>query len=538
MMRKLLFFAPPLALLLLLLLSGRPALAQSTTAATIAIYDQTTGAALTTADLLKYFNKARCDCNKLFRVRVGLSQVPTSSDSNYITVLAGRNCLNSQKYIKSDSSKDSEPFCSQLFGQRKLNTIYSTIIEVSNIPASYFFMKECSGQDIESYGIFVFTSDDQQSWTQALVKNYSVDTYGPLPPKAASGTAVAAGESLVEITFASHMTSSTSGNDGGATIIKDNYFLGYQILCEKVDSSGNSLGPGFSTPPASPIYQTAATLCNGTSSTGDSGVTADAAVHDAKVPDAKVPDSRAPDTRGPDLLQIDGLYPDSAKHEGHIDSSVSPDTGPDAGGASDSGSSDSAGASKGLQDLDKAYVCSEKLTTAGTTSITGLENGSRYHFYAITVDTELNPSTLLDIGEGAPVLEEDLWERYKRSGGTATGGNCFVATAAYGSSDHPQVQILRELRDRELLTTGLGSAFVLGYYRMSPGPASWLGRHDGARLLARAALWPITLGAAVQLRTSPLDRGLLVAALACALAALGLCLGAGPRRGGRGGGRS
>ena len=52
------------------------------------------------------------------------------------------------------------------------------------------------------------------------------------------------------------------------------------------------------------------------------------------------------------------------------------------------------------------------------------------------------------------------------------GGGCLIATAAYGSEMAPQVQLLREIRDNQLLNTETGSAFMNTfndvYYSFSP----------------------------------------------------------------------
>ena len=118
----------------------------------------------------------------------------------------------------------------------------------------------------------------------------------------------------------------------------------------------------------------------------------------------------------------------------------------------------------------------------------------------------------------------DLWERYKRVGGTAKGG-CFVATAAYGDESHPHVRILREFRDQELMPSATGRLFVAGYYEASPGPAAWISRHDGARGAARAMLWPVTLAAGSYLYTAWWQKGLFFVAMA-----LGIALAARRRR--------
>jgi hypothetical protein len=52
------------------------------------------------------------------------------------------------------------------------------------------------------------------------------------------------------------------------------------------------------------------------------------------------------------------------------------------------------------------------------------------------------------------------------------GGGCLIATAAYGSELSPQVQLLREIRDNQLMNTEAGSAFMGTfndvYYSFSP----------------------------------------------------------------------
>ena len=58
---------------------------------------------------------------------------------------------------------------------------------------------------------------------------------------------------------------------------------------------------------------------------------------------------------------------------------------------------------------------------------------------------------------------------------TEEGGGCLIATAAYGSEMSQQVQLLRELRDNQLLQTESGSAFMGAfnnvYYSFSPAIA-------------------------------------------------------------------
>lgn len=67
---------------------------------------------------------------------------------------------------------------------------------------------------------------------------------------------------------------------------------------------------------------------------------------------------------------------------------------------------------------------------------------------------------------------------------------CFIATAAYGHYSAPQVQALRNFRDKFLITNGPGRAFVEWYYSHGPAAAAWLNNHPEYKPLVRAALLP------------------------------------------------
>ena len=85
------------------------------------------------------------------------------------------------------------------------------------------------------------------------------------------------------------------------------------------------------------------------------------------------------------------------------------------------------------------------------------------------------------------------------SDGTAQGINyytiedfrCFIATAAYGTPMASEIQVLRDFRDRYLVTNAPGRYFVSLYYKYSPPAARFIAHHDSLRAVVRGGLTPI-----------------------------------------------
>jgi Periplasmic copper-binding protein (NosD) len=82
------------------------------------------------------------------------------------------------------------------------------------------------------------------------------------------------------------------------------------------------------------------------------------------------------------------------------------------------------------------------------------------------------------------------------------GPHCFIATAAFGYYSAPEVQALREFRDRYLLTNSAGSAFVRWYYEHGPVAAAYIEAHPAYKPVVRAALMPAVGAALFLTRTS------------------------------------
>jgi len=68
---------------------------------------------------------------------------------------------------------------------------------------------------------------------------------------------------------------------------------------------------------------------------------------------------------------------------------------------------------------------------------------------------------------------------------------CFIATASYGSKFEPAVVLLREFRDRFLLTNLPGKVFVQFYYQQSPPIAKYIAHNEALKLLVRIMLTPV-----------------------------------------------
>ncbi len=103
--------------------------------------------------------------------------------------------------------------------------------------------------------------------------------------------------------------------------------------------------------------------------------------------------------------------------------------------------------------------------------------GSSAEYANSATDPALDGTTLVIRGEPA----------------ASGGGGCFIATAAYGTPLASQINVLRDVRDRDLLSNSLGATFVDTYYRLSPPLARLVADHPALAALVRLALVPVIL---------------------------------------------
>ena len=106
------------------------------------------------------------------------------------------------------------------------------------------------------------------------------------------------------------------------------------------------------------------------------------------------------------------------------------------------------------------------------------------------------PVVVEEVVEEPVVVEEVVEETVVATQeSTEEGGGCLIATAAYGSELAPQVQMLREIRDNQLMNTESGSAFMSTfnelYYTFSPYIADMERESPVFKEIVKAGLTPM-----------------------------------------------
>lgn len=130
----------------------------------------------------------------------------------------------------------------------------------------------------------------------------------------------------------------------------------------------------------------------------------------------------------------------------------------------------------------------ESATVNATVTIPADAQPGTTDILTLTATSQSDPDVNNQDSVTTTVLGEIAEELVRIYGG---GGGCFIATAAYGSYQEKHVQILRQFRDRYLLTSTAGRAFVRFYYRHSPAVAAIIADSAFLRSVTRIALLPV-----------------------------------------------
>ena len=131
--------------------------------------------------------------------------------------------------------------------------------------------------------------------------------------------------------------------------------------------------------------------------------------------------------------------------------------------------------------------------------IPGVSNESDFGTEKVAYLGPHRESTISAVVSASPVLQPI---NVGGLGSMSIGPACFIATAAYGYYSAPQVQLLRDFRDRFLMTNAPGRVFVAWYYRYGPYGAAFIIAHPWCKPMVRLLLLPLVGGAMFLLHTS------------------------------------
>ncbi len=106
------------------------------------------------------------------------------------------------------------------------------------------------------------------------------------------------------------------------------------------------------------------------------------------------------------------------------------------------------------------------------------------------------------------------------AGGGGSGGDsgCFIATAAYRSPLNDHVQILRNFKDRYLVTSSLGRLFLSCYYDISPPFARTISGNEALKTATRICLYPVVSLSDVILKGAGAQKAVILLGLVATMA--------------------
>jgi len=137
-----------------------------------------------------------------------------------------------------------------------------------------------------------------------------------------------------------------------------------------------------------------------------------------------------------------------------------------------------------LQDnvINKNESMDELIIGTGFGCVTDIERGPDGFLYVVSLSKGVIYRIIPSV-EATNVIDSE------------NGGGCLIATATYGSEMAPQVQLLREIRDNQLMSTESGASFMSGfnqlYYSFSPYIADMERENPVFKEMVKIAITPL-----------------------------------------------
>lgn len=142
--------------------------------------------------------------------------------------------------------------------------------------------------------------------------------------------------------------------------------------------------------------------------------------------------------------------------------------------------------------------------------VTGLVNGTPYFFRPAGVDFAMNVAYLADVSEATSFpatcdgTTDSLCDMIATPlpvyGLLTEDYNCFISTAAFGSSFASEVQTFRDFRNRYMIDHSFGVQLRNAYYKYGPMAARWIHENAWTKPFVRTALYPALWYSKVSLR--------------------------------------
>ena len=144
-------------------------------------------------------------------------------------------------------------------------------------------------------------------------------------------------------------------------------------------------------------------------------------------------------------------------------------------------------------DYDAVYVTQNFADTAGEVLVQEEVDGQTVFQPYQDGEPVGDPQPAEDTPPEDPAEEEpqEPDEEEEQASESASGGGCFVATAAYGSWSHPDVAALRLFRDEVLASHPAGRAFIRAYRVVGPKLARLVSPEGRSGRAARALISPL-----------------------------------------------